>query len=144
MASATRPRQIGSSARAAKPQAASPGSDFAAHCAELLAPLGPVRIKRMFGGHGIYLDDLFVAIIAGETLYLKADDDTREHFRAAGCREFRYEAAGKVMTMGYWTVPEDAMEAPPMMEPWARLATAAALRARARQKPRRSAPQSPR
>jgi DNA transformation protein len=41
---------------------------FANYCAELLSALGTARVRRMFGGHGIYVDDLFVAIVLGETL----------------------------------------------------------------------------
>ena len=39
--------------------------------------------KAMFGGHGLYVDDLFVALIAGDTLYLKADADSAAQFEAA-------------------------------------------------------------
>ena len=31
------------------------------HALELLAPLGAARARRMFGGWGVYLDDLFVS-----------------------------------------------------------------------------------
>ena len=34
----------------------------------------------MFGGCGLYVDDLFIAIIVGDTLYLKADEPTRTAF----------------------------------------------------------------
>ena len=34
--------------------------DLRDHCLELLAPLGRVRSRRMFGGHGLYVDDLFI------------------------------------------------------------------------------------
>jgi DNA transformation protein and related proteins len=104
------------------------------HCLELLAPCSPtgaVRAKRMFGGHGLYVDDLFVALIAFERLYLKVDDATRPAFQAAGCQPFEYEMKGKPMTMSYWTVPAEAMESPALMQPWARQAIAAALRAKA-------------
>ena len=67
---------------------------FASYCAELLSGLGTVRTKRMFGGHGIYVDDLFVAIVVGETLYLKADAETWPRFEAAGCAPFTYTAKG--------------------------------------------------
>ena len=40
--------------------------DLRNHCVELLAPLGHVRWRRMFGGIGIYVDDLFIAIIASD------------------------------------------------------------------------------
>ena len=104
---------------------------FAEYCAELLAGLGPVRVKRMFGGHGIYVDDLFVAIVVGETLYLKADGQSAARFEQAGCTAFSYEAkAKKRVSLNYWSAPADAMESPALMRPWARLAMEAALRAR--------------
>jgi DNA transformation protein and related proteins len=101
------------------------------HSLELLAPLGAVRARRMFGGHGIYLDDLFIAIVAFERLYLKADAASQPAFADAGCERFTYEAQGKTVSLNYWTVPAEAMESPALMQPWARQAIAAALRARA-------------
>ena len=101
------------------------------HCLELLAPLGAVRARRMFGGHGLYIDDLFIALIAFERLYLKVDAPTQPAFQAAGCEPFVYDGKGKPITMSYWTVPAEAMESPHLMQPWARQAIAAALRARA-------------
>jgi DNA transformation protein and related proteins len=108
---------------------------FVLHCLELLAPLGPVRARRMFGGWGLYADGLFVALIAAERLHLKADAETRGHFSAAGCEPFSYRADGKSVTLGYWTVPPEALESPALMQPWARLALQAALRARALRPP---------
>lgn len=105
--------------------------EFAHYCAELLAPLGTVRVRRMFGGHGLYIDELFVAIVAGETLYLKADPETAPAFEAAGGRPFSYEARGRRTSLGFWTPPVEAMDSPGLMTPWARLALGAALRARA-------------
>jgi DNA transformation protein and related proteins len=119
------------------------------HCLELLAPLGAVRAKRMFGGHGLYIDELFFALIAFERLYLKVDAQTQPAFESAGCEIFSYvkppgpplrgdlgqpvvaSGKGKPITMSYWTVPAEAMESPALMQPWARQAMEAALRARA-------------
>jgi DNA transformation protein and related proteins len=106
-------------------------SDLVAHCIELLAPLGAVRARRMFGAWGLYLDDLFFAVIAFERLYLKTDALTQAQFEAAGGEPFRVEMKGRPMTMAYWTVPAEAMDSPALMQPWARQAVAAALRARA-------------
>jgi DNA transformation protein len=64
-------------------------ADFADYCAELLAPAGAVRSRRMFGGYGLYVDDLFVAIIVQDTLYLKTDDESRHRFEEAGGRKRR-------------------------------------------------------
>ena len=38
----------------------------------------------MFGGVGIYAGELFFALIADDTLYLKADDQTRSEFERRG------------------------------------------------------------
>ncbi|MBV8037064.1 TfoX/Sxy family protein [Roseateles sp.] len=103
---------------------------FTELCVELLSPLGPVRVRRMFGGQGIYLDGLFMAIIDEGQLFLKADDLSRERFVAAGCPPFTYPMKdGERMVMSYYRPPEEALESPPLMLPWARLALEAALRA---------------
>ena len=106
-------------------------ADFATYCAELLAPAGEVRSKRMFGGYGLYVDDVFVAIIAGDALYLKADEQSRHHFETAGGRRFEYTRQGKQQGLAFWTVPAKAMDSPALMRPWVQLALDAALRARA-------------
>jgi DNA transformation protein len=104
---------------------------FPDHCAELLAVAGRVRRRRMFGGHGLYVDDLFVAIIAFDRLYLKADAASAPRFEAAGGQRFVYESQGKAAALNYWTPPDEAMESPDAMRPWVRLAMQAALSARA-------------
>lgn len=104
--------------------------EFVRHCADLLAPLGAVRVRRMFGGHGLYLDELFIAIIAEQVLYLKIDPACASQFEQAGGRRFEYEAKGRCMSLSYWTPPPEAMESAGEMAPWARLAVEAAIRAR--------------
>lgn len=106
--------------------------DFASYCADLLAALGPVRVRRMFGGHGIYVDGVFIAIVAGETLYLKADAESAARFEAAGCAPFLYTSRGRTVNLGYRAAPPEAMDSPALMRPWASLALQAAIRTRAR------------
>jgi DNA transformation protein len=121
-----------------------PRDDLARHAAELLEPLGRVTLRRMFGGHGLYVDGLFVAIVAFERLYLKADAATRARFEAAGCAPFVYEARGRRVSLGYFEAPAEAMESPALMQPWGRLAMQAALSARAAAvKPRPGARRKP-
>ena len=111
-------------------------ASFTSYCSELLAPMGPVRSRLMFGGVGLYVDDVFVAIIVDDTLYLKADAQTRPQFQAAGCKPFEYAMANdKQASLNYWTVPPEAMDSPAIMRPWARLAVEAALRANAAKPP---------
>lgn len=111
-----------------------PDQDFADHCCELLAPLGPCQAKRMFGGWGLSIDGMTVAIIAnlgeGTTLWLKADETSRATFEAEGCARFTYLAKGQAKSMNYYAAPADTLESPALMLPWARLAMEAALRGR--------------
>ncbi|MBW7902865.1 MAG: TfoX/Sxy family protein [Rhodocyclaceae bacterium] len=115
-----------------------PVPELVAHATELFAPLGRIRSRAMFGGWGFYCDDLFFALIADDTLYLKADADSAGQFRAGGGEPFTYAFKdGRTETMNYWTVPEAAMETPAGMQPWARLALAAAVHARKPKKAKR-------
>ena len=73
----------------------------------------------------------FKGYIVEDTLYLKADAGSVESFQRAGGSPFRViYKDGRTETMNYWTVPEEAMENPPAMQPWGRLALAAAVRGR--------------
>jgi DNA transformation protein and related proteins len=103
---------------------------FAAYCLELFSPLGLPRAKKMFGGHGLYVDDVCIALILNEQLYLKADAITCHAFEAAQGHAFVYQAKGRDVRVNFWTPPSDAMESSGLMLPWARLAMEAALRAR--------------
>ncbi len=108
------------------------------HCLELLSSVGTPSAQRMFGGHGLRVDGLFIALIAFERLYLKADAQSRAQFAAAGCEPFVHAGKRKPVTMSYWTVPPQALDSPDQMRPWARLALDAALRAAAAQPKTRS------
>jgi DNA transformation protein len=108
------------------------GNEFVDYVLEQLSPLGGVRAKRMFGGHGVYLEGLFFALVADDTLYLKADDENRAQFEARGLSPFRYQRNGKERTMSYYSLPESALEDSAELLSWARRAIEAALRAAAR------------
>ena len=120
--------------------------DFADYCCELLSGVGSPVAKRMFGGWGISVDGVTIAIIAdltpkgtgsNEKLYLKVDDVTKKQFEAAGGKRFEMESKdGKPMGMNYFTTPDETMESPDAMLPWARLALNVALDAKAKAKPK--------
>jgi DNA transformation protein len=96
---------------------------------DLFGALGPVRVRRMFGGQGVYLDELMFALEAGGELYLKADDSTVDAFREAGSRQFTYLKNGKPMPMRYWRLPDVALDDPDEASRWGGLAIEAARRA---------------
>lgn len=100
------------------------------HSLDLLQPLGPVRARAMFGGYGLYLDDLMFALIAFDALYFKADKLSEPEFEAAGGEPFVYEGKSKPIKISYWTVPDEALEDPESLLPWAERAVGAARRNR--------------
>jgi DNA transformation protein len=106
--------------------------DFVDYVMELFGPFGTVTARRMFGGHGVYLDGLMFALVSGTALYLKADEMNRFEFEQAGCALFGYARKGKRATLNFFRAPDDAMESPELMLPWARTAYAAALRTNAK------------
>lgn len=106
--------------------------EFADYLVELLEPLGRVKPRRMFGGFGLYLDGLMFALIADDTLYLKADAENRDAFTARQMPPFVYQRQGKTVTIAYHAAPAEALEDAEVLLELARLAFAAALRGRRR------------
>ncbi len=109
--------------------------EFVDYTLELMACLGAVRARKMFGGYGIYLDDLMFGIVADDVVYLKADDLSRESFVQAGLEPFRLESKNAVMS--YFTVPEEAMDDANLMCEWAQRGLDAAQRAAKAKRPRK-------
>jgi DNA transformation protein len=96
---------------------------------EMFSALGPVTIKRMFGGKGVYHMGKIVAVEVRDEMLLKADSISAPEFEAAGSRRWAYEGKkGKAINMPYWSIPEDAFDDPDIMGRWVRLAYQAALR----------------
>lgn len=89
--------------------------------AELFCGLGPVSIRRMFGGKGIYHHGTIFAIEIRGELMLKADGQSAPDFAAAGCRQWRYVGSrhGKTVAMPYWSIPDSAFDDPDEMAIWA-------------------------
>ncbi|HBH37312.1 MAG TPA: transcriptional regulator [Curvibacter sp.] len=101
-----------------------------------MGALGQITARTMFGGHGLYCNGLFIAIIASEQLYLKADAQSQPRFEAAGLKRFQYQARGKTVRLMYYEAPTEVYDDARVMTDWGQLALAAAVRARrpARQK----------
>lgn len=104
--------------------------EFSDYVVELLEPLGAVRAKRMFGGYGLYLDSLMFALIADDTLYVKADAENRGEYEKREMAPFHYQRQGKTVTIAYHAVPAEALDDRGDLLALARLGFAAALRGR--------------
>ncbi|MFP3546103.1 TfoX/Sxy family protein [Rhizobium sp. SIMBA_035] len=97
---------------------------------EMFQGLGPVTIKRMFGGKGIYHLGRIIAIELRDEMLLKADEKSAPEFADAGASQWSYEGKkGNPVKMPYWSIPENAYDDPDEMAKWVRLAYEAALRA---------------
>ncbi|MFY9972363.1 MAG: TfoX/Sxy family protein [Roseiarcus sp.] len=97
----------------------------------LFEPFGPVAVKRMFGGAGIYAEGLCFAIESGSEVFLKVDAQSQANFSAAGSSPFIYDARGKAMRTSFWRLPSAAYDEPEEMRRWAALGLEAARRAAA-------------
>ena len=107
------------------------------HLRDLFEPLGPISARAMFGGYGIYFEGAIIGVILGETPYFKTDERTRGDFAAAGCTPAQYHAKGKTLEMSYWSLPEEALDSPQALRPWALRAIEAAQRKAAGKPPKR-------
>ncbi|MBL8550782.1 MAG: TfoX/Sxy family protein [Hyphomonadaceae bacterium] len=112
-------------------------SGFSDFVSELLAGLGPefgpIRVKRMFGGAGVYVGELpMFGLIADDVLYLKIDEALKAELARAGSGPFvwtpaRGPKAGEAIDLGYWRLPEEALEEPELACLWARKAIGVAV-----------------
>ena len=94
-----------------------------------LSGLRGLRAQAMFGGVGLYADEVFFGIVAADVLYFKVDDSTRAAYEASGSKPFK-PYADRAMTMPYYEVPLDVLESAPTLVEWARRAVAAARSSR--------------
>lgn len=102
--------------------------------AELLSGLGPVGLRSMFGGAGVFYGGTMFGLIARDTLYFKVGEANREDFLAAGAEPFLYRGKnGREIALGYYALPEMLLEDPEELVLWARKAIAVAIEAARRE-----------
>jgi DNA transformation protein len=94
-----------------------------------LTPLGVFRSRPMFGGHGLYLDDLFFGLIAYDRLYLKTDEQNRDDYLRARAKPFSFESARKgLVVTSYWQCPDPVLKDARKLRQWIGKALDAARR----------------
>jgi DNA transformation protein and related proteins len=97
---------------------------------ELFSGVGPVRVRRMFSGFGIFTDGMMFALVIRDVVYLKTDDAASSDFAREGLAPFEYLAKGRrrVIT-SYWRMPDRLYDDPDELAEWGRRAIAVARRA---------------
>ncbi|MBT2324588.1 TfoX/Sxy family protein [Variovorax paradoxus] len=103
-------------------------SEFVQSLHEVFERFGRIEIKRMFGGHGIYHEGRMFALVARDTLYLKADPQSVAHFERLRLPAFEYQREGKTAQMSYREAPAEVFDDRDEAALWARRAWEAALR----------------
>ncbi len=103
--------------------------EFAQHLTDVFRLFGPISLRRMFSGYGVFHDGIMFGLVSQETLYLKADAENSADFRDQGLGQFEYVRQGKIIGLSYYQAPETVLEDANEAALWARRSFAAALRA---------------
>lgn len=104
-------------------------ADYLQYVLDQLQALGGVSSRRMFGGAGLYCDELFFGLISDDTLYLRVDDSNRGDFTTRGAAPFRPYADRPELSMSYFEAPADVLDDARQLAEWARRSVAVAQRA---------------
>ena len=106
---------------------------------ELFSGFGPVAVRRMFSGSGVFADGLMIALVVDGVIYLKADASLVPLFEREGQTPFSYKTRdGKRTLNSYWRMPERLYDEPGELAQWARHSLQAAHRAGLKAKRKRS------
>ena len=100
---------------------------------DLFAAFGPVSVRRMFSGAGIFADGLMFGLVVRGVIYLKADNANIAEFERENCTPFTYargKKSGRLSehALPYWRLPERLYDDPDELAVWARRAFAVAER----------------
>jgi len=105
------------------------GGEDTERLAELFSAYGPVAVRRMFGGAGVFADGLMIALWVEGVVFLKADEHTIPDFEREGLRPFSYETKAGTRTLtSYWRMLERLYDDPDELAVWARRALESARR----------------
>ncbi len=100
----------------------------------MLAPLGPLPHRAMFGGVALFQGERIFAILTGDDrLFFRLDAATRPRFEAAGAEPFTYvtrrQTGPRTVALPFAAPPETIFDDADEVLDWARPARAAAARA---------------
>jgi DNA transformation protein and related proteins len=102
---------------------------FAEFLRDLLAPLGRLTMRRMFGATGVFCEGLMFGVVTDDTLYFRVDNHNRAAFKEAqSFPPLSYEKKGRTIDLSFWRAPERLFDEPDELVTWARAALAAARR----------------
>lgn len=108
---------------------------------DLFTLFGPVTVKRIFGGAGLWSDGLMFGLVFDGAIFLKVDETSIPDFEREGSRPFVYTRAkspGRVgrASFSYWRLPERLYDDPEELAVWAGRALAIAQSKKLASRPR--------
>src|SRR5205807_9391056 len=95
---------------------------------ELFAAFGPVSVRRMFGGAGIFAEGMMIGLVANGLIYLRADTHNEQDFEREGLGPFTYRTKNGTRALRYRRMPERLYDDGDELAHWARGALAAVQR----------------
>ena len=99
---------------------------------ELFSAFGPIDVRRMFGGAGIFADGVMFALVHAGVIYLRTDGVSAAAFDRENLPPFTYTARGVTRALSaYRRMPDRLYDDGDELAAWARSALAAARRAQA-------------
>lgn len=87
---------------------------------EQLAEARQLKVRAMFGGHGLYLGSSFFGIVHKGTLYLRTDEASRPAYLKKGSRPFNPKKVKQLHR--YYEVPSEVLEEAEILLEWAKAA----------------------
>ena len=109
------------------------------YIAELFSVFGSVKVRRMFGGAGLFVNGLMIGLLDEGVIYLKADAHTIPAFEREDLKPFSYETKTDTHTLAsYWRMPERLYDDSDELARWAAQALEVARRTAQRKSPVRS------
>lgn len=108
------------------------GNPLHEYVEDLFAKFGRIRIRKMFGGAGVYAGEDMFALLDKDRIYIKADDDLKADLEAEGGEPFAWTnpKTGKTIQMSYVSLPVNALEDHDEASAWAEKALDVAIQAR--------------
>ena len=113
--------------RPAKP-AAAPAGGLYDHIADLLADLGPVKIRNMFGSTSLRLNNVLLGIVIDDRIHVRTDAKTRPVYLAEGSKPYEFDKhTGEHIVTSYYALPDRLYDEPGELRRWLLEAYEAAL-----------------
>ncbi len=97
---------------------------------DVLAPLGRIEPKRMYGLDGIKIDGALLGFVFDDKIHFRTDSESVAAYAAEGGKPFTFQGGtGELIVTSYWSIPDRLIDEPDELVRWASRAREAALKA---------------